>query len=205
MAAARRLVAGETLVLATHNAGKVAELRAWLAPWAIVVVGAGELGLAEPEETEDSFAGNAALKARAAARASGTAALADDSGFAVRSLGGAPGVLSARWGGAARDSGLAMQRVFDAAAGHADRAAAFHCVLALAWPDGEAACFEGRVDGRWVWPPRGTGGFGYDAMFVPDGSDRSFGEMSRDEKAALSHRARALARFTAACLPEGRR
>ena len=199
--AERRLVAGETLVLATHNAGKVAELRALLEPVGMRVVGAAELGLVEPDETADSFAGNAALKASAAASASGMAALADDSGFAVASLGGAPGVMSARWGGPSRDFGAAMRRVFAEAGGHADRRAAFQCVLALAWPDGEVACFEGRVDGQWIWPPRGDAGFGYDPMFVPEGSAWSFAEMGREEKALTSHRARAFAGFAAACLP----
>jgi XTP/dITP diphosphohydrolase len=199
--AGRRLGVGETLVLATHNTGKVAELRALLEPAGVRVVGAGGLGLVEPDETADSFAGNAVLKATAAAAATGLAALADDSGFSVASLGGAPGVLSARWGGPSRDFGAAMRRVFEEAGGHAGRRAAFCCVLALAWPDGEVACFEGRVEGQWIWPPRGDAGFGYDPMFVPEGGERSFAEMGREEKALISHRARAFAGFAAASLP----
>ena len=196
-----RLARGDRLVLASHNGGKHREFAGLLAPFGITVLLASALGLPEPDETEPDFAGNARLKARAAATGSGLAALADDSGFAVASLGGAPGVLSARWAGPDRDFARAMQRVHDEAGAHADRAAAFHCTLALAMPDGADAVFAGAVHGTWCWPPRGTGGFGYDPIFVPAGDHRSFAEMAPAAKAAISHRARAFALFAQACLP----
>lgn len=202
----RRLGPGR-LVLATHNPGKLAELRTMLAPFAIEVVPAGALGLAEPEETEASFEGNARLKALAAANASGLPALADDSGLACDGLDGAPGVLSARWAGPERDFRAAMARVRDALTARygrfedADRRARFVSVLCLAWPDGHAELFRGEVEGTLLAEPRGTGGFGYDPIFVPAGEARSFGEMAAAEKHAISHRARALEQLVATCLP----
>ena len=186
------------LVVASHNAGKVREIGDLLAPLGVAVRSAAALGLPEPEETEDSFAGNALLKARAAAGASGLPALADDSGLAVRALGGEPGIHSARWAGPERDFALAMAKVNRALADAGDRRAAFVCALALASPDGGEAVFEGRVEGRLVWPPRGGRGFGYDPIFVPDGHETSFGEMEPAAKHAISHRARAFAKLLAA-------
>ncbi len=189
---------GGRLVLATHNPGKLREFAALLRPLDVELVAAGELGLPEPAETGRDFAANARIKARAAARASGLPALADDSGLAVTALDGAPGVHSARWAGPARDFARAMRRIHDALAARAgrfadaDRRAAFVCVLALAWPDGRAVTFEGRVAGELVWPPRGRGGFGYDPVFVPCGDARTFAEMSAEEKARFSHRAKAV-------------
>ncbi len=196
----RRLAAGDRLVIASHNAGKVREIEALVAPHGVSVVAAGELGLTEPEETGTTFAANAALKAEAAAAASGLPALADDSGLAVTALDGQPGIHSARWGGPSRDFAAAMRRVEDALAGKTDRSAHFVCVLALAWPDGGTELFEGRVDGQLVWPPRGDRGFGYDPMFLPDGGAQTFGEMDPDAKHAISHRADAFRKFAAACL-----
>ncbi|KAA5804062.1 RdgB/HAM1 family non-canonical purine NTP pyrophosphatase [Alkalicaulis satelles] len=186
-------------VLASHNAGKIKELDALLAPRGLSVLGAGALGLPEPGETETSFAGNAQLKAEAAARASGRVSLADDSGLAVDALDGAPGVYSARWAGPDKDFSLAMDRVRRElkALGDVTHAARFVCVLALAHPEGEVRLYEGEVRGTLTFPPRGTGGFGYDPVFVPDGHKRTFAEMTADEKRALSHRARAFARLTA--------
>jgi len=194
----RRLDPGTRLVVATHNPGKLREMRELLAPHGIELASAGELGLPEPEETEPDFAGNARLKAVAAARASGLPALADDSGFCVAVLDGAPGVVSARWAGPGRDFAAAMARVHREAGDAPDRRAWFVSVLCLAWPDGEAALFEGRVDGVHVWPPRGDRGFGYDPMFLPDGSARTYGETDPAEKHATSHRARAFAKLLAA-------
>lgn len=191
------------LVLATHNPGKLAEMRALVGPLGVRVHSAAELALAEPEETAGTFAGNAALKAEAACAATGLPALADDSGLAVAALGGAPGVYSARWAGPERDFTAAMARVLDLVTGR-DRGAAFVCVLALAVPDGPTRLYEGRVEGAIAEAPRGTG-FGYDPIFVPvEGDGRTFGEMSPDEKAGtdapLSHRARAIARFRTALM-----
>ena len=200
----RTLVPGR-LVLATHNAGKVREMAALMVPFGMVVVAAGDLGLPEPAETEDSFAGNALIKARAAAQGSGLVALADDSGLCVDALGGAPGVYTADWAEtpAGRDWTLAMTKVEDllVAKGPAvSRAAQFVCTLALAWPSGETAVFEGRCPGSLVWPPRGDRGFGYDPVFVADGMDRTFAEIDPVEKHAISHRAKAFAKLVAACL-----
>ncbi len=188
-----RLVSGR-LVAATHNRGKVAELRDLFEPLGFHIVPAGELGLEEPDETEDSFSGNALLKARAAARVSGLPALSDDSGLCVSALNGEPGVHSARWAGEPRDFGLAMERVEDALrqSGAADRSARFVCALAVAWPDGREAVFEGEVHGVLVWPPRGDKGFGYDPVFVAEGEDLTFAEMDPARKHAMSHRARAM-------------
>jgi XTP/dITP diphosphohydrolase len=195
----RRLQPGQRLVLATHNQGKLREIAAMLAPHGVEVVSAGSLGLPEPDETESSFIGNARLKAQAAASASTLPALADDSGFCVAALGGAPGIYSARWAGPDKDFTAAMARVLAEAGDDPDRSAWFICALCLAWPDGETACFEGRVDGTMVWPPRGTRGFGYDPIFVPDGGAETYGEMDQDAKHATSHRARAFAQLLGAC------
>jgi XTP/dITP diphosphohydrolase len=185
---------GTRLVIASHNEGKVREIADLLAPFGIEAVPAGTFGLAEPEETGDSFAENAKLKAVAAARASGLPALADDSGLEVAALGREPGIHSARWGGAARrDFGLAMERVHLEleAAGAKDLTANFTCALAIAAPDGKTEVFEGKVFGTLTWPPRGTRGFGYDPIFVPEGRKETFGEMEPSLKDAISHRARA--------------
>jgi XTP/dITP diphosphohydrolase len=187
-------------VLATHNRGKLAEMRQILEPRGISVIGAADLGLSEPEETEDTYLGNARIKAHAAARATGSAALADDSGIEVDALGGAPGVRTADWAQTptGRDFGVAMARTWnllEASAAPEPRHARFRATLVLAWPDGRDAVFEGAVDGRLVWPPRGRDGHGYDPMFVPEGEARTFAEMSADEKNAISHRARAVSRF----------
>ncbi len=198
-----RRFAGPKLVLATHNAGKVREVAALLAPWGIEVVAAGALGLPEPAETEDSFLGNARIKALAAARASGLPALADDSGFSVAALDGAPGVRTADWAETphGRDYAMAMAKVEKLARHSPDRRAWFSCALVMAWPDGHTEGFLGEAHGQWVWPPRGTNGFGYDPMFVPDGHDQTFGEMTPEAKHAISHRAAAFAQLSAACLP----
>ncbi len=198
----RRLARGSRLVLASHNTGKLREIAALMAPYGIEMVSAGDLGLAEPEEDAPDFAGNARIKALAGARASGLPALADDLGFCVAALGGAPGVVSARWAGAEKDFAAAMARVHAESAGAADDRAWFVCVLCVAWPDGMTASYLGRVEGRAVWPPRGALGFGYDPMFVPAGDTRTFGEMDPAEKHTGSHRARAMAQLAAACLPE---
>lgn len=195
----RKLSPGDQLVLATHNPGKVRELGALLQPHGVAVVAAGALGLPEPEEDAPDFAGNARLKARAAATGSGLPALADDSGFAVAALGGAPGVLSARWAGPSKDFGPAMARVHREMAGSTDRRAWFVCALALAWPDGETATYLGRVEGTVAWPPRGAHGFGYDPMFVPLGGAETYGEMDPAAKHASSHRARAMAQVLLGC------
>jgi XTP/dITP diphosphohydrolase len=198
---ALRLVPGARLVAATHNPGKARELAALL-EGRFEVVTAGALGLAEPEETEQTFAGNALVKARAAAQASSLVALADDSGLSVAALGGAPGIYSARWAGPDRDFRRAMTLVEQrlAESERDDPAAWFTSALAVAWPDGPAVVVEGRVDGRLTFPPRGDNGFGYDPIFLPEGLDRTFGEMDEAEKAALSHRGRAFAKLKAALL-----
>ena len=179
------------LVLATHNPGKVVELAELLGPFGLDVVSAGELGLDEPEETGMTFIANAELKALAAATASGLPALADDSGLCVDALGGAPGIYSARWAGPNKDFKVAMTRVRDALDLEGPRSAHFICALSLAWPDGHVESVEGRVDGQLSWPPRGDNGFGYDPMFIMEGKSRTFGEISRAEKEADNHRARA--------------
>jgi XTP/dITP diphosphohydrolase len=198
----RGLGAGR-LVIASHNAGKVREIADLLRPYGIAVESAAELSLAEPEETGATFAENAALKARAAAHAANLPALADDSGLVVPALGGAPGIHSARWAGPDRDFGRAMaevERRLQALGAGADRRAHFFCALALAWPDGPVEIFEGEVHGRLVWPPRGTRGFGYDPVFLPDGRDETFGEMDPEAKHAISHRAKAFRKLIATCL-----
>lgn len=188
------------IVVASHNLGKVREIGELLAPFAVEPVSAGALGLPEPEETESTFEANALLKARAAAQGANLPALADDSGLEVMALDGAPGVLSARWGGPEKDFALAMRRVEEALRerGAADRRARFVCVLALVWPDGREAAFEGIVEGALTFPPRGVRGFGYDPIFIPTGDARTFGEMEPAEKHAMSHRARAFANLLAA-------
>ena len=185
-------------VIASHNAGKISEIAELIAPFGLRAIGAEEAGIDEPEETEDSFSGNALLKARAGAAASGRVSLADDSGLAVAALGGAPGVYSARWAGSPRDFNAAMARVHEEleAEGARDRSARFVCVLALAHPDGATATFEGAVDGQIVWPPRGDQGFGYDPVFQPEGQTRTFAQMDAAEKRTMSHRARAFAKMT---------
>ncbi len=195
---ARRFEGG-TLVIASHNPGKVAEIAALLRPQGARAVSAAELGLAEPEETGTGFEANAVLKALAAATASDLPALADDSGLVVPALDGAPGVHSARWAGEERDFGAAMARVEQALGDNPDRSAWFSCILALAWPDRHCECFEGRVTGTLVWPPRGDKGFGYDPIFVPDGHHQTFGEMDAEAKHAMSHRADAFAKLAGAC------
>ncbi len=209
----RRLSAGDQLVVASHNPGKLREISDLLAPFGIATRSAAELRLPEPEETGVTFRENAAIKARAAASATNLPALADDSGIEVAALDGAPGVYSADWGGPAKDFAGAMARVHDEVVARerwdaAGPRANFNATLALAWPDGEIDFFEGKVFGRLVWPPRGDYGFGYDPMFQPDGHTKTFGEMTREEKsgwsgegaAGLSHRARALALFVEACV-----
>jgi XTP/dITP diphosphohydrolase len=193
----RRFESGK-LVIASHNPGKVVEITALLAPFQVQVLGAAELGLAEPEETGKTFEENAALKAHAAAKTTGLAALADDSGLVVPKLGGAPGIFSARWAGPTKDFSIAMARV-QRELRDKDRSASFVSVLALVWPDGEEALFRGEIAGRLTWPPRGDNGFGYDPMFVPEGYSQTFGELPSETKYAIDHRARAFAKLVAAC------
>ena len=198
----RRLPPGK-LVIASHNEGKVREIRALLAPYGIEPVSAASLDIPEPEETGASFAANAELKARFSADCSGLVALADDSGLCVEALGGDPGIYSARWAGEPRDFGAAMALVhqrLDETGPDAGRDAHFVCALSLCWPDGHIETFEGRVDGTLTWPPRGDKGFGYDAMFVPLGATQTFGEIDPDAKHAISHRADAFAKLVAAVL-----
>jgi XTP/dITP diphosphohydrolase len=192
---------GARLVVASHNRGKLREIGELLKPFGIVVTSAPEHGLAEPEETGSTFIENAELKARLAAKDAGIPALADDSGLWVRALGGEPGIYSARWAGPDKDFGLAMAEVRRRleAGGADDRRAAFVCALSLAWPDGHAESFEGRIEGELVFPPRGTKGFGYDPIFVPDGFTQTFGELEPAVKHAISHRAKAFAQLVEAC------
>lgn len=200
------------VVIATHNPGKLREMRELLAPYGIEAQSAGELGLAEPEETGTTFAQNARIKAMAATRATGKPAFADDSGLVVEALGGEPGIHSARWAGPDKDFRGAMNRIQTLliernAKSPQQRRAHFIAALCLAWPDGHVEDFEGRVDGAIAWPPRGDKGFGYDSLFLPDGLSRTFGEMTADEKhglppkgQGLSHRARAFVKLAQACL-----
>jgi XTP/dITP diphosphohydrolase len=195
------------LVIATHNAGKLKEISALLAPFGMECISAGALGLPEPAETGKTFVDNALIKARAATQASGLPALADDSGLSVGALGGRPGVYTADWaerqwfeGEPGRDWFMAMGKVegmLCSAGPDVDRSAWFSCVLALAWPDGETAVYEGRVDGTLTWPPRGSLGFGYDPVFVPKGSALTFAEIDPQEKHRISHRADAFAKLVA--------
>jgi XTP/dITP diphosphohydrolase len=203
------------VVIATHNPGKLAEMRELLAPFGIAAQSAGDLKLPEPDETGSSFAANARIKATAACRATGRVAFADDSGLAVDALGGEPGIHSARWAGPDKDFRGAMNRIqtllIERGARAPDRRRAhFIAALCLAWPDGHIEAFEGRVDGIVAWPPRGEAGFGYDPLFLPDGFTRTFGEMTADEKhglppkgRGLSHRARAFVKLAEACLHGG--
>ncbi|MBP6011763.1 MAG: non-canonical purine NTP pyrophosphatase [Alphaproteobacteria bacterium] len=217
-----RKLTSRRLVVASHNPGKVREIADLIAPFDIEAISAAALGLAEPEEPEPTFTGNALIKAHAAAKASSIPALSDDSGLCVDALGGDPGVLSARWAGASKDFALAMRKVHERLAllpsasplegeagtprsgvtvgGMSRHSAHFVCALAVAWPDGHAEVFEGKVHGHLVWPARGTKGFGYDPIFVPEGHDITFGEMDPAKKHAMSHRARAFAKFVEACL-----
>ncbi len=200
------------LVIATHNPGKLAEMRELLSPYGIEAVSAGDLRLAEPEETGSTFRENALIKAVSAATTAQAPAFSDDSGLVVDALGGEPGIYSARWAGPAKDFTAAMAEVERrlgerGATAPANRKAHFISALCVAWPDGHVEEFEGRVDGVLVWPPRGTKGFGYDPMFQPDGYDRTFGEMTSEEKhglpprgLGLSHRARAFRKLAEACL-----
>jgi XTP/dITP diphosphohydrolase len=183
------------LVIATHNPGKLREIAELVEPLGLEAISVGDFGLHEPEETGATFAENAAIKAQAAASGTGLPALADDSGLVVPALGGRPGIRSARWAGPERSFDQAMARVERALGGKADRHAYFVCALCLAWPDGHREVFEGRVDGRLVWPPRGRRGFGYDPMFEPEGHGLTFGEMDPARKHAMSHRARAFAKL----------
>ena len=210
-ASPHRPLRGRT-VLATHNPGKLIEIRDLMAPYGVAVVSAAELQLPEPDEVGASFAENARLKARAAAAGARLPAVADDSGLVVAALDGAPGIRSARWAGLDRNFGRAMERIETllqeaGALTAAQRRAHFISALCVAWPDGHLEEFEGRVDGTLIWPPRGPHGFGYDPMFLPDGYARTFGEMSGEEKQALppngsrlSHRARAFLKLAQACL-----
>ena len=193
----RRQLQPGRLVLATHNPGKVVELAELLGPYGLEIISAGDLGLPEPEETGLTFIANAELKAVAAATASGLPAIADDSGLCVDALGGAPGIYSARWAGPGKDFMVAMTRVRDALDLEGPRTAHFICALSIAWPDGHVESVEGRVDGMLTWPPRGDNGFGYDPMFIMDGKSRTFGEISREEKEADNHRARAFVQLRA--------
>ena len=195
-----KLRRGSALLVASHNQGKVREIADLLSPFGILVRGAVELGLKEPEETGLTFAENALLKAHAAAKDSGFAALADDSGLCVAALDGAPGIHSARWAGPDRDFTLAMARVERELKSARDASAKFVCVLALAAPSGEAETFTGEVHGRLVFPPRGKNGFGYDPIFVADGLSLTFGEIDPAQKHAISHRAHAFEKFARAVL-----
>ncbi|QDL99696.1 RdgB/HAM1 family non-canonical purine NTP pyrophosphatase [Rhodopseudomonas palustris] len=200
------------LMIATHNPGKLAEMRELLAPYGIEAISAGELGLAEPDETGDSFQANARIKAEAAARAAQLPAFADDSGLAVDALGGAPGIYSARWAGETKDFGAAMAQIERllqerGATAPERRTAHFVSALCVAWPDGHVEEVEAHAGGTLVWPPRGTAGFGYDPIFLPDGHDRTFGEMTSVEKhglpplgLGLSHRAKAFVKLAEICL-----
>ena len=189
------------LVVASHNEGKVREIRDLLTPFGLELNSARELFLSEPEETGETFRANAELKALAAAKASGHPALADDSGLCVEALNGQPGIYSARWAGPQKDFDFAMEKIRLGLIeeGTLDTRAYFICGLALAWPDGHVEYFEGRVDGELTWPPRGDKGFGYDPMFVPNGYEETFGEMDPEKKHAMSHRADAFRQLVDAC------
>ena len=189
---------GSALVVASHNKGKVREIEELLAPFGFDIKGAEELGLPEPDENGTSFTENALIKARSAANISGLPSLADDSGLCVGALDGAPGIYSARWAGSEKDFRLAMKRVENELGGNPDRRAFFVCVLAVAKPDGRDETFEGRVYGTLTFPPRGERGFGYDPIFVPEGHRFTFGEMDPEAKHAMSHRAKAFEKLSAA-------
>jgi XTP/dITP diphosphohydrolase len=200
-----RRFAGSKLVVATHNSGKAAEIRVLLSPFGIDIVSAGELGLPVPDETGKTFEDNATIKALAASRASGLPALADDSGLSVAALDGQPGLHTADWEGPTRDAMVGMRRIQDELAARRvpdtdpARAATFHCVLALAWPDAHVETVHGTLDGRIVWPPRGRNGHGYDPCFQPTGERRTTAQMSDTEKNAISHRGRAFRKLVEAC------
>lgn len=196
----RKLTSAAKLVVASHNPGKVWEIRKLISPYGLDAISAGDLNLPEPEETETTFEGNARLKARAAAIGANLPALADDSGLEVECLGGAPGIYSARWAGPTKDFGLAMKKVAEEVTArhgwsHPGPRANFISVLSLAWPDGTTQEYTGRIHGHLVWPPRGANGFGYDSMFQADGESITFGEMDPARKNAISHRAQAFALF----------
>ena len=190
---------GNTLLVASHNEGKVKEIKDLLENLRIQVVSARNLGLAEPEETGATFRENAELKAGLASQAANLPALADDSGLAIEALGGEPGIFSARWGGESRDFNLAMEKVEKRLAGNKNRSAAFVCALSLSWPDGHFETFEGRVNGSVCWPPRGERGFGYDPIFIASGMDLTFGEINPALKHSISHRADAFRQLSEAC------
>ena len=194
-----RHLSEKEIVVASHNPGKLREIIDLLTPFKIVARSAIQLGLREAEETGETFAENAKIKAFSAAIESQLPSLADDSGLSVLALGGAPGIHSARWGGAERNFTVAMERVWMELAGGATEAQ-FICALCLAWPDGHTEIFEGTVSGRITWPGRGLRGFGYDPIFVPEGHKRTFGEMAPEEKHAMSHRAKAFSKLVVACL-----
>ena len=186
---------GDQLVIATHNKGKLGEFRTCLAPFGIAVSSAGELDLPEPDEDGETFVANALIKARAACKGSGLPSLADDSGLCVNALGGNPGLYSARWCGPNRDPMVGMERVHRELGDSADRSAYFISVIAVAWPDGHEEVFEGRCTGTIIWPPVGENGHGFDPFFLPDGKSETFGQMKAEDKAEISHRARALEAF----------
>ena len=195
---------GRQLVLASHNAGKLREITALLAPFGIEVTSAADQGLDEPEETETTFAGNARIKAHVAAKGTGLPALSDDSGIAVEALDGAPGVHTADWAETpqSRDFVMAMEKLWtklEEIDAPAPRRAAFCCTLCLAWPDGHDEIFEGRVEGQVVWPMRGAEGFGFDPVFLPDGETETFGEMDPEKKHGMSHRAHAFRKLVDGC------
>lgn len=199
-----RAFKGDKLLVATHNKGKLTEISEILAPFGVSVVGAGEMDLPEPDETEDTFVGNARIKAHAASKTTGLPALSDDSGITIDALDGAPGVYTADWAetGNGRDFMKAMTRANDeinAKGKDAPRTAQFRCTLVIAWPDGHDEVFEGVMPGSLIWPIRGEGGFGYDPMFVPEGYDITCAEMDKSEKNKISHRGRALAQFIQGC------
>ena len=196
-----RRFTGDTLVIASHNKGKVREIAELLGAYVAHFPSAGALNLPEPDETETTFIGNAALKARAAANGSGLPALADDSGLVVPALGGSPGIYSARWAGPDKDFSVAMRRV-EAELGNGDPSAYFVCALSLAWPDGHVESVEGRIHGRLVFPGRGDRGFGYDPIFIMEGRDLTFAEIDPAEKHRISHRADAFAQLVARCFTQ---
>lgn len=208
----QKLTSGTKIVVASHNEGKVREIRDLLRPFGLETVSAAELGLPEPDETEKTFSGNAALKAVAAAKAAGLPALSDDSGLAVDALGGDPGIYAARWAelpkieretyGLRRDFDMAMWHVNDQLGDNKNRRARFICALCLAWPDGETSVYEGKVEGEMIWPPRGEKGFGYDPMFQQLGKTKTFAEIEPAEKHAISHRADAFAKFLTDQFPD---
>ena len=199
-----RKFTGDTLLVATHNAGKLDEIVSLLKPYGVQVVGAAERGLPEPDETETTFVGNARIKAHAAARATGLPALADDSGIEIEALGGAPGVYTANWAETetGRDFHMAMQRAHDelvASGAPQPWKARFCCTLVMAWPDGHDEVFAGTIEGRIIWPMRGAEGHGYDPVFQPDGHDMTFAEMNAEQKNRISHRADAFAKLVKGC------